>query len=245
MSNLFDICAILPTPDGQSSAGNCVLLMLNYYPASISLVFFIMGVFTKDGSSIIAWTIGLGGVADIFLNYGLQNLFKVQITSTAAIYQFFPAPYGLPAYASQCLCYYTTILTLFWVKYHRTPSFYVTAVLSGLLSLAMFSRIHFDLSTPADLIAGAGVGVLEAVFYFCLMELFFFPFFRILARTRIGNMFGIRDKYLHTRGIAHLDVRIQEIYDIAFMMNLENDIPAAVASMSSLVNFYNKINGVD
>lgn len=246
MSNIFDLCSILPTPEGQSSAGSCFLLMVNFYPAAISLIYFIIGVVTKDGSSIIAWAIGLGGVADLFLNYGLQNLFKVRITPNAAMYQFFEAPYGLPAYASQCLCYYTTILSLFWVKYHRTPSFYVTAVLSGMLSLAMFSRIHFNLSTPEDLIVGAGVGVAEACVYFTLMELFFFPFFRIMARTRIGAAFGIRDKYLYVREVADSDAEIQEIHEIAFNMGLENNIPAAIEEMRYLVEFYNKIiDGVD
>lgn len=165
MGDIEELCDFLQNgtkgciiPDANSFITTC-FLVVNFWPIYFGMVLLGVSLFRCNYICIL---ITITIYVDNLINYSLRD-----IVGASNNFQpdACPLPSNqMPALASQKLVVLYTVVWFLLIYAYPTQPSKSTVLLANLLTITvLFSRLYLMLSTPVQIIAGAGAGLLEGI----------------------------------------------------------------------------------
>lgn len=164
------------------------LVGLGYFPVLVSLGLYAIGLYCYE---LYLLALSLGLTFDFLLNWGLR-----EAIGAAPRFAGCGADHGMPAYAAQQTVFFEcVVLSAYTCVWRRGAP--ISTLKLGLLRafcmLALFAHIYVGSSTVPELLAGAAIGLVEAIaFQFLLCRVVRRHAHRIL-RWRAVRWAGLQD----------------------------------------------------
>ncbi len=171
------------------------LLLTDYYPIILSIVLYSIGVFHFE---LYFFFLGLALNVDWLVNLGLRAAFGAG--------ERFPGCSGsanqTPSYASQHITVLLTMLFLMFMVWHkRKVTIMKLLSLNLLFVIILGARVYIGSNTPAELIIGSVVGVIEGVILHLVILHFVYPYFGDILEWRLCKLFSTENTLCPIDGV--------------------------------------------
>lgn len=165
--SLLDRVYVGVCPDFVSSWASGYLVALNYFPVLLWFGLFVISLVSSDFAFAL---LSLWLTFDWCLNYMLVYSIKQPPPFSSC-----GGAFEMPSFASeQCVLFVCSLILIATLFRYRIP----VARMAGLflfVGVVLYARLYIGLSTPQQLVAGAGIGILSAVAFISILRFVVYP----------------------------------------------------------------------
>lgn len=173
----IDVC-----PHFRANWPSGFLVAFDYYPIFLFVATFSISIYYSD---IFLALLGFALSFDWFLNYALAQAFRQPPVTPGCGPEF-----EMPSFSSQHAVFFACSLWIFALLYNYRVSPPRAIGLTFLLGTVMYARLYIGIASPAQLLVGALVGVIESSLFMLFIHLAIYPRVRRILRWRFFRFMG-------------------------------------------------------
>ena len=179
-------CLVEPRcPDYIDNLFGAFLVTADLFPVTMTLVFF--GASLIRSEFVLFYT-SLGLTADYWINYALRQIFRQMPPVPGCGEQF-----EMPALSTQHAVFVTMLMLLVVVRWRIYVSEWKCFVLFAFVGTVTYARVYIGFNTAAQLLAGAGVGLLHGLAWFALYNWWVHPHVDSIIGWPVVRWFDFRN----------------------------------------------------
>ncbi len=181
-------CAVIGfCPDYISGFIGSLFLLIDQYPIILSFALYSISLYHFE---LYFFLLGLSLNIDTLINWLL-----VTIINIPSRHEGCGNENEFPSFGTQHITVLMTMLFLALITWRKKVTIMKILSLTIIFNLVIVARIYIGINTIPELIVGASIGFVEAIFFHLVISHFLFPRFNQILNWRICKFFDVVDTF--------------------------------------------------